>query len=100
MGKVIFSVSYEVIPEKRDNYLALMRKIKDQIKSSENQDYTLYEDAERPNLMTEVYFLENQGDSADRKRIQDEQTESLLSQIEQFIVNQDQVSIRTFNEVI
>lgn len=100
MGKVIFSVSYEIIPEKRDNYLVLMKKIKEQIKSTENQDYTLYEDAERPNLMTEVYFLENQGDSADKKEIQEKQTESLMSQIEQFVVNQEQVAIRTFNEII
>lgn len=100
MGKVIFSVSYEIIPEKRDNYLVLMKKIKEQIKSSENQDYTLYEDAERPNLMTEVYFLQNKGDSADKKKIQDEQTESLLGQIEQFVVNQEQVAIRTFKEII
>ena len=100
MGKVIFSVSYEIVHEKRDDYLALMNKIKEQIKSSENQDYTLYEDAERPNLMTEVYFLENHGDADEKKKIQEEQTENLLSQIEQFIVNQDQVAIRTFNEII
>lgn len=100
MGKVIFSVSYEIIPEKRDEYLVLMNKIKEQIKSSEDQDYTLFEDAERPNLMTEVYFLENHGDAAEQKKIQEEQTESLLSQIEQFIAHQDQVAIRTFNEII
>ena len=60
MGKIIFSVSYEIDAEKRDEYLALMKKVKKQINKITGQDYRVYEDAERPNFMTEVYYLENE----------------------------------------
>ena len=34
MAKIIFSVSYEIVPEKRNDYLELMKKVK---KKSENR---------------------------------------------------------------
>ena len=100
MAKIIFSVSYEIIPEKRSEYLALMKKVKKHIIKTSSQDYTVYEDAERPNLMTEVYFLKYEKDVEEVKRLQKNKTESLMGQIGQFILNQDQVAFRTFSEIL
>ena len=50
--------------------------------------------------MTEVYFLENSSDVEEIKKLQKKKTDSLLDQIDQFVLNQALVSIRTFNEVL
>lgn len=60
----------------------------------------MYEDGSQPNLMTEVYFLENSSDVEEIKKLQKKKTDSLLDQIDQFVLNQALVSIRTFNEVL
>jgi len=100
MGKVIFSISYEVIPEKRSEYLELMSKIRDQIKEMTGQEYTVYEDAERPNLMNEVFYLESSTDFEKVKDFQKEWEIELLDRIDLFLVDQEQVAIRTFKEVL
>jgi len=100
MTKIIFSVSYEIVSERRNDYLKLMKKVKKQIRKSTNQSYSVFEDGSHPNLMTEVYFLEKSSDVEEIKKLQKKKTDSLLSQIDQFVLNQALVSIRTFNEVI
>ncbi len=77
-----------------------MKKVKKQIRKSTNQAYSVYEDGSQPNLMTEVYFLENSSDVEEIKKLQKKKTDSLLDQIDQFVLNQALVSIRTFNEVL
>lgn len=100
MGKIIVSVSYEINPDQREEYIALMQQVKKQIKSAAKQDYDVYEDADRPNLMTEIYYVENEKEIQEIKKRQQDKTESLLSQIDNFIVDQEQVAIRTFKVLI
>ena len=100
MGKVIVSVSYEINPDHREEYLALMQQVKKQIKSAAKQEYEVYEDADRPNLMTEIYYVENEKEIQEIIKRQQDKTESLLGQIDSFIVDQEQVAIRTFKVLI
>lgn len=100
MGKIIVSVSYEINPDQREEYIALMQQVKKQIKSAAKQDYDVYEDADRPNLMTEIYYVENEKEIQEIKKRQQDKTESLLSQIDDFIIDQEQVAIRTFKVLI
>lgn len=100
MGKIIVSVSYEINPDQREEYIALMQQVKKQIKSAAKQEYDVYEDADRPNLMTEIYYVENEKEIQEIKKRQQDKTESLLSQIDNFIVDQEQVAIRTFKVLI
>lgn len=100
MGKIIVSVSYEINPDQREEYIALMQQVKKQIKSAAKQNYDVYEDADRPNLMTEIYYVENEKEIQEIKKRQQDKTESLLSQIDNFLVDQEQVAIRTFKVLI
>ncbi|MFC1513434.1 hypothetical protein ACFL5P_00320 [candidate division KSB1 bacterium] len=100
MGRFIFSVSYEIIPEKRDEYLELMKKITSEINKQSNQEYTLFEDAERQNFMTEVFFLKNEKDIDEVRRLQESTEDSFFEQISSYIKNQDQVALRTYIEII
>ena len=100
MGKIIFSISYEINPDKRDDYLALMKKIKKEVKSKTKQDYSVYEDLERPNLMTEVFFLKEEKDVDLVKKLMVEKGDPLFDEIDSFILNQEEVAIRIFRENI
>lgn len=100
MSKIIFSVSYEIIPEKRKEYLALMKQVQKRINRATNQNYAVYEDADRPNLMTEVFYLDNEKDVEEVKRLQQKKPDSLFEKIDQYILNLEQVACRTFNEII
>ena len=100
MGKIIFSVSYEIDPEKRDEYLELMKKVREQIREVTGQDYTVYEDSRRPNLMSEVYYLDNDADFRKVQEMQEEKPFDLIDQIDNYLLNQDQVVIRTFREIL
>ena len=100
MDKFIFSVSYEIIPEKRTEYLQLMQQIKQKFNSSANIEYAVYEDARQPNLMTEVYFLKSEKDVEKVRLLQESKTDDLLNKIDDFILNLDQVAIRRYNSVV
>ncbi|MFC1730432.1 MFS transporter [candidate division KSB1 bacterium] len=100
MAKVIFSVSYEIDPEKRDDYLKLMSEVREQVKKITGQDYTVYEDAHHPNMMSEVFYLESEADYQKVKDFQQDSDIDLINEIDKYLLNQDQVIIRTYQEVI
>lgn len=43
MAKVIFSIQYEIIPEKRDEYLDVIRELKNLVKSEGLESYSVFE---------------------------------------------------------
>jgi len=100
MGRIIFSISYHINPEKRDEYLELMKQVRNEIKEFSGQEYTVYEDARTPHLMSEVFYLENEKELEKVKEFQKEKSIESLDKIEQFILNRDKVAIRTFKEVL
>ncbi|MFC1564168.1 hypothetical protein ACFL6G_04485 [candidate division KSB1 bacterium] len=100
MSKALFSVSYEINPEKRDEYLKLMKEIKTFVKKAAGVEFTVFEDSERPFLMSEVYYVEDKAKIKKIKELQDNKAESLFSQIDQFLVDQSQVVMRSFVEAV
>jgi len=100
MDKFIFSVSYEIIPEKRTEYLQLMQQIKQRMNEAADFEYTVYEDALRPNAMTEVYFLKSEKDMEKVRQLQASKTDVLINRIDEFVLNLDQVAIRRYNAVV
>ncbi|MCP4725982.1 MAG: hypothetical protein GY863_13150 [bacterium] len=100
MSKALFSVSYEITPEKRGEYLELMKEIKTFVKKAAGVDFTVYEDAERPFLMSEVYHVEDKAKIKKIKEIQDNKAESLFSQIDNFMLDPSQVVMRSFEEAV
>ncbi len=100
MSKALFSVSYEIIPDKRDEYLELMKEIKTLVKKAAGVDFTVFEDAERPFLMSEVYYVEDKAKITKIKEIQDNKTDSLFTRIDQFMLDPSQVIMRSFEEAV
>ncbi len=83
MGKVIFTVSYDITPEKRDEYLALVNEMK-QTLAQRSASYSVYEQKGRKNAFSEI-FVFNSLDEYEQMEDQDEQTTAYLSRLESML---------------
>lgn len=57
MAKVIFSIKYEILPEKRETYLEVIRELKALIKAEGLEGYSVYETKNRKNCFEEHYVF-------------------------------------------
>ncbi|HMN48159.1 MAG TPA: hypothetical protein PKD67_03400 [Ignavibacteriaceae bacterium] len=55
MSKVLFSIQYEIIPEKRDDYLKVIRELKNLLKAEGLESYNVYEVKGKTNNFQEQY---------------------------------------------
>lgn len=87
MAKVLFTISYEIEPEKREDYFKAIRDLKLLVKSEGIESYKVYEVKGKPNHFQEIYvfsseeFYENYDDNAD------ERINLLISKISDMTVN-------------
>ncbi|MDI6766759.1 MAG: hypothetical protein QME52_08060 [Bacteroidota bacterium] len=57
MAKVIFTISYDILPEKRDEYLALSQLMKTHIMQTNGKEYSIFEHKNKKNSFLEVYIF-------------------------------------------
>lgn len=70
MGKVIFSISYDILPEKREEFLPLSKSMKEYIHGKNGvSDYSVYEVRGKRNSFTEVFIF---GSMEDYNSLDDE----------------------------
>lgn len=55
MSKVIFSVQYEINPNKREDYLGVIRELKNLLKAEGLESYNVYEVKSKSNHFQEIY---------------------------------------------
>ncbi|NWF90745.1 MAG: MFS transporter [Ignavibacteriaceae bacterium] len=55
MSKVIFSVRYEINPAKREDYLSVIRELKNLLKAEGLESYNVYEEKSKPNHFQELF---------------------------------------------
>lgn len=84
MSKVLFTVQYEVLPNKREEFLSSMNELKTLITAEGLESYSLYEVKGKANTYAEVYvFVSNDAyeafDDAANERVN-----ILISKIENF----------------
>ncbi|CAG0942793.1 hypothetical protein BROC_02005 [Candidatus Brocadiaceae bacterium] len=99
MGKVIFSIQYEIRPEKREEFLQAGKELKSLICAEGLESYSIYEIKGKTNLFEEVYiftsaeFYENFDDA------ENERVNVLLSKMEDIKV-QNTTKYNTLFELI
>ena len=86
MGKVMFTISYDINPEKRDEYLALTARMKQHLAQKNDKAYSIYEHKGRKNSFSEV-FIFNSMEEYDQLEDQDEQMGQFIQELEQLMVN-------------
>lgn len=55
MSKVLFSIQYDIIPEKRDEYLKVIRELKNLLKAEGLESYLVYEVKGKTTGFQELY---------------------------------------------
>ena len=85
MAKVLFTISYEVHPEKRDEYLALAQKMKNLFSQLNGKSYSIFEQKGKKNNFSEVFIFDSK-EEYDRLEDHDEQMGALVEQLESLLV--------------
>lgn len=88
MGKVIFSIKYSILPEKRKEYLDVIRELKNLVKAEGLESYSAFETKGKPNDFEEIYIFENQQAYEDFDDQSDERVDILMTKLSDMIKQQ------------
>lgn len=55
MPKVIFTIQYEIVPAKRDEYFSVIKELKNLLKADGLESYNVYEVKGKSNHFQEIY---------------------------------------------
>jgi antibiotic biosynthesis monooxygenase (ABM) superfamily enzyme len=86
MAKVIFTISYDVQPEKRDQYLELTQVMKQHLPGTNGREYAIYEQKGKKNSFSEVFVFTSMQEF-DSLEDQDERTGELIQKLETLLVD-------------
>lgn len=88
MGKVIFSIKYEIIPDKREEYLDVMRELKTLVQAEGLESYSAFEQKNKKNSFEEVYIFDSNKAYEDFDDNQDERVDLLMTKLSDMIKQQ------------
>jgi len=99
MPKVIFSIQYEIEENKREEYLTIVRELKNLLKVDGLQDYSVYEVKGKPNQFEEIYSFTSTEAYENFDDNQNERISILLNKLTD-IVKENSTKYTTLNEII
>ena len=85
MPKVILQISYEIKPEKREEYLALATELKSHFAGEQKKNYAIYEQKGKKNFFVEEFICNS---IEEYETLEDGTTESgeeLVNRLETFL---------------
>ena len=85
MGKVIFTVKYEVIEEKTERYLEIVGELKNIIKAEGLESYSVFSASGKKNIYEEVFIFENKEAFDNYDDATDERVDILMVQLADYI---------------
>ncbi|MFH0733453.1 MAG: hypothetical protein V1773_02650 [bacterium] len=88
MGKVIFSIKYDILPERREEYLDVIRELKNLIKAETLSEYRVFEHKNKKNKFEEVYYFDNYEAYESFDDVQNERVEILMTKLSDIIKEQ------------
>ena len=88
MGKVLFSIRYEIIPEKRESYLDVIRELKSLIKAEGLDNYSVYEQKGKSNNFEEVYVFNSKEAFEDFDDDPNERVDLLMNKLSDMVKDQ------------
>lgn len=99
MAKVIFSIQYEVVADKRDEYLNVAKELKSLLKAEGLENYSVYEIKGKKNHFKEVYTFSSEQAYEDFDYNQNERTNILLNKLSDLTV-ENSTKYTTLNEIL
>jgi hypothetical protein len=100
MPAVIFSISYPIIEEKREEYLETVRELKNYLTNERGKQYSVYESKTKPNTFNEVYFCASLEEYDALEDDADEITEQLINRIVDEFIKDGKTEYKTLIEAL
>ena len=100
MSKVIFSISYPIKDEMREEYLETVRELKNYLTNERGKKYSVYESKTRPNTFNEVYFCDSMEEYDAIEDDSDEITEMLINRIVDEFIKDGKTEYKTLIESV
>ena len=88
MSKVIFSIRYNVFPEKREEYLDVVRELKNIVKADGLESYSVFEVKNKTNNFEEIYIFKNKESYENFEDNTDERIDILMTKLSDMIKEQ------------
>lgn len=88
MSKVIFSIKYDIIPEKREEYLDVVRELRTLIKGESIDSYSVYERKNKKNSFEEIYTFASKDAYEEFDDNPDERVDLLMNKLSDMIKQQ------------
>lgn len=88
MSRVIFSIRYNIIPERREEYLDVVRELKNLVKADGLESYSVFEQKNKANCFEEIYVFSDQKAYEDFDDNENERIDLLMTKLSDMIKEQ------------
>jgi hypothetical protein len=85
MPRVMFTISYAIKPENRDQYLTLIKEMKQHLTMVGKHNYSVFEAKARKNHFTELFVTNSMEEFDSLEDNLDEKAQDLISTLEGFV---------------
>jgi antibiotic biosynthesis monooxygenase (ABM) superfamily enzyme len=85
MPKVILQISYDIDPDHREEYLALLKELKSHFRQVRKKNYTVFEQKGKKNSFVEEFVCNSVEEYDALEDDLDEKSEELVNQLEAFL---------------
>ncbi len=85
MPRVMFTISYGIKPELREQYIGLTKEMKEHFTKVGRKNYSVFEAKGKKNQFTEVFVTNSVEEFDALEDNQDEKTEALVRKLEDFV---------------
>jgi hypothetical protein len=99
MSKVIFSIQYEILEEKKDEYLRTINELKNLLKAEGLENYSVYEVKGKPYQFQEQYLFSSEEAFENFDDNEDERLNILINKISD-LTKAHSTKYITLNELI
>ena len=98
MPRVIFMISYGIKPDLREQYLALVKEMREHLTKVGNKNYSVFETKARKHLFTEVFITNSMEEYDALEDDEDEKTQELVGRLGE-CVDEDGMKYATLVEL-
>lgn len=88
MPRILFTIAYSIRPEKREEYLQYVARLRHHFQTVEKKEYAVYEVKGKRDQFMEVFTAHGMQEFDALEDYQDPQTEALISRLQEYVDDQ------------
>jgi len=85
MGKVILTVQYDVVGDKRNEYLSTVEKLKSHYATNQYVSYSVYEQRGKHNSFAEIFLAHSEVAYKKFEESEDDAADTISAELQQYI---------------